>query len=271
MLNDETPAARRYQDEVPAVARAVCLLERLAAGNSACSLAELARELGVGPSSLLAILTTLRRAGLVSRDRAGHYEVGPGLAALGTAAACRLRACERFAAIAETLVTTLGETVLLWVRQDETFVLAAAREGTQPLRYVPVPGLRLDGDQTGLTALLSYGSVRPGKSDADVAPTMTGEEELLPGVWTVAAALSTGADEQAFIALAGPRDRLQTPEVRSALLAVASGSSELSQSGRPALIPGAGEADGRWRAGQVRRPVSQTSGPIDGDELDAFL
>ena len=83
MLNDEVPGSRRYQDEVPAVARAVRLLERLAAGGSACSLAELARELGVGPSSLLAILTTLRRAGLVARDGDGRYSVGPGLAALG--------------------------------------------------------------------------------------------------------------------------------------------------------------------------------------------
>src|SRR5262249_10876514 len=97
MLNDDQPGPRRYQDEVPAVARAVRLLERLAEAGAARSLADLARELGVGPSSLLAILTTLRHAGLVCRDRDGHYAVGPGLAALGQAAACKLRACERFA------------------------------------------------------------------------------------------------------------------------------------------------------------------------------
>ena len=47
--------------------------------------------IGVGPSSLLAILTTLRGAGLVSRSaRDGRYVPGPGLVALGTAAAQRL-------------------------------------------------------------------------------------------------------------------------------------------------------------------------------------
>src|SRR5687768_7615659 len=130
MLNDSRPGQPRYQDEVPAVARAVRLLERLATADGARPLAELARDLGVGPSSLLAILTTLRRAGLVARDRDGRYAVGPGLAALGQAAACRLRACEQFAAVAEALVAALGETVLLWVRQEDTFIVAAAREGT---------------------------------------------------------------------------------------------------------------------------------------------
>src|SRR4051812_4445909 len=147
MLNDEHSGSRRYQDQVPAVARAVRVLEHLAQAREARSLADLARELGVGASSLLAILTTLRHASLVVRDHAGHYQLGPGLVALGNAAGCKLRACEQFAAIADRLVAALGETVLLWIRQDDTFVLAAAREGTQPLRYVPTPGLRLPADR----------------------------------------------------------------------------------------------------------------------------
>ena len=143
MLNDEPPGARPYQEQVPAVARAVRVLERLAGSCESRSLADLARELQIGPSSLLAILTTLRHAGLVARTDDGQYQVGPGLAALGQAAASRLRACERFAGIADQLVAATGETVLLWLRHEDGFVLAAAREGTQPLRYVPRAGLRL--------------------------------------------------------------------------------------------------------------------------------
>jgi len=267
MLNDERPGARRYQDEVPAVARAVRLLEALTAAGAARSLADLARELEVGPSSLLAILTTLRHAGLVARDRAGHYGVGPGLVALGRAAGRKLRACERFTGIAEALVAALGETVLLWVRQDDAFVLAAAREGTQPLRYVPLPGRRLPADRTALACLFVE---LPG---ADGAPAPLAEEELLPGVWSVAAALPSGPGEHACIALAGPRDRLATPAARATLLAVASGISDVeSTAGPPALTPAhprRGERiGGRELVAGLPAPAA---GPIDADELDAFL
>src|SRR5215212_1314484 len=195
MLNDGDAAPRRYQDEVPAVARAVRLLERLAAAPAAFSLADLARELGVGPSSLLAILTTLRHAGLVARDEAGQYRIGPGLAALGQAAACRLRPCEQFAAVAEALVAAHGETVLLWLQHEQTLVLAAAREGTQPLRYVPAIGQRLGTEATRLGELSRDVPMPAG------APGLVVEEELLPGVWMVATALPGRPGDRACIAL----------------------------------------------------------------------
>src|SRR5258705_4936167 len=73
-----------YQQHVPSVARAVQALERLAAAGQPLSLSTLSRALEVGPSSLLAILTTLRSAGLVSRStRDGRYTPGPSLVALG--------------------------------------------------------------------------------------------------------------------------------------------------------------------------------------------
>src|SRR5206468_8585669 len=86
-----------YRARVPAVARAVEALEHLAAAQQPLSLSALSRTIGVGPSSLLAILTTLRGAGLVSRSaRDGRYLPGPGLVALGTAAAQRLEPLHTF-------------------------------------------------------------------------------------------------------------------------------------------------------------------------------
>ncbi|MFN8635425.1 MAG: helix-turn-helix domain-containing protein [Chloroflexota bacterium] len=255
MLNDDPPAARRYQDQVPAVARAVRVLELLAVSREPRPLADLARELELGASSLLAILTTLRHAGLVVRDDGGRYRLGPGLVALGSAAACKVRACERFAAVADRLVEQLGETVLLWVLHEETFVLAAAREGTQPLRCVPTPGWRLPASRTGLTALFSADESPPS------ATGLTVEEELLPGVWTVAAAVATGSRERACIALAGPRERLGAPSVRAALLAACQGldgvESQPSVEQNRRLLPASSPAT--------------TSGPFEGAELDAFL
>src|SRR5919201_4705545 len=130
-----------YRAQVPAVARAVQALESLAAASQPLSLSSLSRALGVGPSSLLAILTTLRSFGMVTRGaRDGCYRPGPGLAALGAAAAQRLEPLHLFDALAADLVEQVGETVLLWVQQADSLVLAATREGTQALRYVPPLG-----------------------------------------------------------------------------------------------------------------------------------
>lgn len=255
MLNDHEAAPRRYQDEVPAVARAVRALEILA-GSDGRSLADLSRALGVGASSLLAILTTLRRAGLVARDEQGRYRLGPGLVALGSAAARHLGVFERFAAVADDLVEQLGESVLLWVRHDDTFVLVAAREGSQPLRFVPVPGARCRADQTAL-ALLDQGAE-------------TAEEELLPGVWSVAALLPSCRDQcGAVVAIAGPPERLRSPSVRNVLLAATSGSPEhalpaldpAAASPRPVALTATGDTSARW----------ERAGPIDAGELDTFL
>jgi len=248
MLNEHSTAGRRYQDEVPAVARAIRVLERLAASCESRPLADLARELDVGPSSLLAILTTLRHAHLVARTDGGKYRVGPGLAALGSAAAGKLRACQQFAEIADQLVSTTGESALLWVRQEEWFVLAAAREGTQPLRFVPTPGLRIRARATCL---------------ADISGTATvADEELLPGIWMIATMLPTIPSECARVALAGPRDRVAEPGIQAALLAACK-----SPDGA-AVLPVAQTIDS---AGPSALSAVATSGPIDGDELDDFL
>src|SRR4030081_1096259 len=86
----QSTSSSSYRARVPAVARAVQALEYLAAAQQPLSLSALSRAIEVGPSSLLAILTTLRGVGLVRRSgRDGRYQPGPGLVALGTAAAQR--------------------------------------------------------------------------------------------------------------------------------------------------------------------------------------
>src|SRR2546425_4796599 len=173
-----------YRIRVPAVARPVAGLENLAAAQQPLSLSALSRAMGVGLSSLLAILTTLRAVGLVSRSaRDGRYQPGPGLVALGTAAAQRLEPLHTFDVLAADLVERLGETGLLWIQQGDGLAMAAAREGTQPLRYVPTLGLRLPAN--GWVSSTRDGIV---------------EGELEPGVWVLAAPL----DEHALLAVVGP-------------------------------------------------------------------
>jgi hypothetical protein len=189
MLQAEMAERPAYQSSVPAVVRAVKALERLAGAQQPLSLSTLSRMLDVGPSSLLAILTTLRSAGLVTRSqRDGRYSPGPGLIALGTAAEKHLEPLATFDALAADLVELLGETVLLWIQQGDGFALAAAREGHHPLRYVPPLGLRLPaaGWATGGEHGVAAG-------------------ELETGVWMMAASM----DEHTLLAIVGPTDRLK--------------------------------------------------------------
>jgi len=198
--------ASSYRSCVPAVARAIQALEHLAAAQQPVALSALSRAIDVGPSSLLAILTTLRGAGLVSRSsRDGRYLPGPGLVSLGTAAAQRLEPLHTFDLLAADLVEQLGETVLLWIQQGDGLAMAAARDGTQPLRYVPPLGLRLPA--SGFSS---------GAQDGVV------EGELEPGVWLMGASL----DERAMLAVVGPAGRLRGAAgatARRTLSAVAGG------------------------------------------------
>lgn len=234
-----------YQRQVPAVRRGLDALERLADASEPMSLTELSRSIGVAPSTLLAILTTLRGGGLVERQAAdGRYRLGSGLVALAAAAERRLDVVRNFGDVADRLVAFLGESVLLWVGCDDGLVLAAVREGRHPLRFVPTAGLRVDGRAGPLNGLASS---QPGQAV---------DGELQPGVWTVAVRLPTSCPtEVAVLALAGPEQRLRAagPGARRALLAVVDGSYCANAS--------AGVASSGW----------ERSGPIGPAELDEFL
>ncbi len=196
--NKPQEARRRYQEDVPAVRRAAQALQLLAAARTPLSLAALARGLAANPSSLLAVLTTLREFGLVSRSEAhGRYTLGPALAALGAQALQRMAVARTFRTLADRLVEETGETALLWTRHGGSFLLTGALEGSHPLRYVP----RLGAGRTEPAfdrAARSAGGAR------------CLEMRLEPDVWMLAAPLVVGASgPEAVVALAGPASRLR--------------------------------------------------------------
>lgn len=72
-----------YGDAVPAVVRALAVLEHLSRAPSGRALSQLSRDLSISPSSLLAILRTLQSRGYVERNEtSGGYGLGPALAKL---------------------------------------------------------------------------------------------------------------------------------------------------------------------------------------------
>lgn len=88
ILQKRTADRTSVQEGAPAARRAMAALEALSRLPEGASLASLSRSLVMSPSSLLALLATLRSAGYVAR-KGDRYHVAAGVATLGaTAAAC---------------------------------------------------------------------------------------------------------------------------------------------------------------------------------------
>ncbi|GHH69323.1 IclR family transcriptional regulator [Streptosporangium violaceochromogenes] len=132
---------------VPSVARAVRVLELLASAPEGLTLTEVARALGMPPSSALAICTTLRQEGLANRTRERRYTLGPGILALaekytrGGLPALFMRACR-------DVFPDDRETVVLVVREWHEVVYLAQRPGNRPLAVNYHLGMRLPAHTT---------------------------------------------------------------------------------------------------------------------------
>lgn len=74
-----------YQQAVPAVQKALAVLDYLNHSAEPPTLTELSRTLQVNRSTLLAILNTLRSAGWLVRDTAARYRLGPAILMLSHA------------------------------------------------------------------------------------------------------------------------------------------------------------------------------------------
>lgn len=111
MARSETPAGRR----VAAVERAAAALDLLA-GHDELGTNELARRIGVNPSTASRLLSTLEAARLVEHVPAsGRYRLGLRLLELGNAALARLDVRGVARPHLEALVSETGETATLSV------------------------------------------------------------------------------------------------------------------------------------------------------------
>src|ERR1700704_4676462 len=115
---------------VPAVDRAVRLLEVLEAGGQPLTISELARELGINKGTMRDLLETLRAHGLLERDEdTKQYRLGPRLARLGMAALGQLD----LASVARPYLIDLAEeisgTVLLVVPHGDRATIADKVDG----------------------------------------------------------------------------------------------------------------------------------------------
>ncbi len=163
------------------VERAVGVLDVLAGASADLGNNEIARSLGVHPSTVSRLLKTLVDAGLVRRvPTSGRFQLGPRLVELGNAALARidLRQLARPHLLALTAAT--GETATLSVPDGETTITVDFVQSPSSVRSVAVIGRPSIPHATAVgKVFLAYGPGLPAGSLASYTPrTVTDRARL---------------------------------------------------------------------------------------------
>lgn len=128
---------------VPSVIRASRILDALAAGPPAATLASLSRRLGYPRSSTLSLCNSLVEAGLLKRDADGSYRLGPHTLELGRAFLGQTDLLSEFQrALAESSFLP-EQTVVCSVLRGRDVIYVGRRPGASPLGVTYDIGLRL--------------------------------------------------------------------------------------------------------------------------------
>ena len=129
---------------VPAVVRALSLLERLARQRQPMSMALLATELALPKSSVHGLCSTLLSFGYLRRQADGGLLIGPRVMGLAEAFVAGTDVAREFDELwSAARQQAPDETVLLSVLDGDDVVYLSARNGTRPLGLAFRPGMRL--------------------------------------------------------------------------------------------------------------------------------
>ena len=125
--------ARGDQRLVPAVERAVLLLDALAAAGRALPLADLARSLALPKSSVHGLMATLVALGLARRDAEGQFALGVKPLQWADAFASQSDLLRAFDSHSGGFAELQTETVMLAVLEGVDVAYLSCRQGSRPL------------------------------------------------------------------------------------------------------------------------------------------
>jgi DNA-binding IclR family transcriptional regulator len=128
---------------VPAVARAVRVLEEVAAEPDGLTLSALARAVGAPKSSCLAVCTTLVDTGLLMRSGSGRYQLGLKIVQLGRSYLARSDLATEFLRADAELGLLPDDTIVLSVLHGREVTYVGTRPGKRPVAMRYEIGLRL--------------------------------------------------------------------------------------------------------------------------------
>lgn len=128
---------------VPAVMRALSLLDRLARQREPMSLARLTSELALPKSSVHGLCNTLMSFGYLRRQPDGAFLIGPGVMSLAEAFVAGTDVAQEFNALWADAGAAPKETVVLSVLSGTDVLFIATRNSTRPLGLAYNVGMRL--------------------------------------------------------------------------------------------------------------------------------
>ena len=149
-----TPAAAPL---VPAVTRALALLDRHAAQREPMSLAQLTNELALPKSSVHGLCNTLMSFGYLRRQPDGAFLIGPRVMSLAEAFVSGTDVAQEFTALWADAGAAPEETVVLSVLNGIDALYVAVRNSARPLGLAFNVGMRLPAYLSGSgKAMLAY-------------------------------------------------------------------------------------------------------------------
>ena len=134
---------------VPAVARALTLLDRLARGREPMTLARLSSELALPKSSVHGLCTTLVSFGYLRRQADGTFLIGPRVMGLAEAFVAGTDVAQEFNALWGSGGLIAEETVVLSVLSGNEALYVGVRNGARPLGLAFNVGMRLPAYLSG--------------------------------------------------------------------------------------------------------------------------
>jgi DNA-binding IclR family transcriptional regulator len=220
---------------IASVARALALLEALRESERDLGVNELARRIGVSPSTASRLLATLESAGMVQRDEHGPFRLGLGLVTLADRVLARLDLRALARPVLVELMERTGETATLSVPGEReaitvdsvpsrSSVVSMARLGRPSVAHATAVGkvmlafgggaLPRERDLAALTQHTITDRARLAKEVLAVRQrgygTVFGERE--PDVNAIAAPVFDRAGAlAAILGLQGPANRLEDP------------------------------------------------------------
>jgi DNA-binding IclR family transcriptional regulator len=161
-LEPANPRTKPPAALVPAVARAMAVLDLLEKERSPMTMARLADRLNLPKSSVHGLCGTLIALGYLRRQDDGAFFIGPRVMGLAHAFAARTSPAAEFDALWSELPSPPQETVILSVLDGAEVVYVAARPGARPLGLAFTVGMRLPAlrSATGKAMLAFQGDAR---------------------------------------------------------------------------------------------------------------
>jgi DNA-binding IclR family transcriptional regulator len=151
------PRAAAAAPLVPAVSRALALLDRLALQREPMSLAQLTAELALPKSSVHGLCNTLMSFGYLKRQPDGAFLIGPRVMSLAEAFVSGTDVAQEFNALWADAGTAPEETVVLSVLSGTDALYVAVRNSARPLGLAFNVGMRLPAYLSGSgKAMLAY-------------------------------------------------------------------------------------------------------------------